>query len=118
MTVEERPQMQNSEEYWQAEYAKQRKDRLTDAVHDYLDDAGTSILAFYNDLQDIIVEMHSYHKTFAQKAEGALVLINGKQKQENVETSQFLTENGTNMYSYQADVTLEKIKQFQRGVGL
>ena len=78
MTIEGRPQLQNSEEYWKEEFIKQRKDRLTDAVHDYLDDANTSILEFYHDLRDIIVQMNSYHKTFAEKAEGALLLVHGK----------------------------------------
>ena len=78
MTIEGRPQMQHSEEYWKEEYAKQRKNRLCDAVHDYLDDADASILEFYNDLRDIIVEMNTYHKTFAEKAEGALLLVHGK----------------------------------------
>jgi hypothetical protein len=82
MTIEGRPEIQNSDEYWKQEYSKQRKDRLTDAVHDYLDDADTSILAFYNDLRDIIVEMNTYHKTFADKAEGALLLVHGKPKDE------------------------------------
>ena len=83
-TVEGRPEMQNSDEYWKQEYSKQRKDRLTDAVHDYLDDADTSILEFYNDLRDIIVEMNTYHKTFAEKAEGALLLVHGKPNTENI----------------------------------
>ena len=78
MTIEGRPEMENSEEYWKEEYTKQRKNRLTDAVHDYLDDADTSILEFYHDLRDIIVEMNTYHKTFADKAEGALLLVHGK----------------------------------------
>ncbi len=78
-TVQGRP---NTEEDWEARYREQRKDRLTDAVHDYLDDVNTSILEFYNDLRDIIVEMNTYHKTFAEKAEGALVLVNGKPRDE------------------------------------
>jgi hypothetical protein len=80
MTIEGRPEIQ---EDWEARYREQRKDRLTDAVHDYLDDVNTSILEFYNDLRDIIVEMNTYHKTFAEKAEGALLLVHGKPKTEN-----------------------------------
>ena len=75
--------MQNSDEYWKVEYAKQRKSRLEDAVHDYLDDADTSILEFYHDLQDILVDMVSYHKTFGEKAAGALLLVHGKPVTEN-----------------------------------
>lgn len=84
MTIEGRPPM--SEEFWKEEYAKQRKDRLADAVHDYLDDNDTSILEFYNDLRDIIAEMNTFHKKFAEKAKGALLLVNGKFGTEDVET--------------------------------
>ena len=41
MTIEGRPEIDFD---WKAEYVKQRKDRLCDAVHDYLDDADASIL--------------------------------------------------------------------------
>jgi hypothetical protein len=82
--IEGRPEMNVD---WEKQYRNQRKDRLTDAVHDYLDDKDTSILEFYNDLRDIIVEMNTYHKTFAEKAEGALLLVHGKPKEENVETT-------------------------------
>jgi predicted house-cleaning noncanonical NTP pyrophosphatase (MazG superfamily) len=68
---------------WKAEYAKQRKDRLADSIHEYLEDSDVSILEFYNDLRDIIVEINTYHKTFAEKAEGALLLVHGKPKTEN-----------------------------------
>jgi len=78
--IEGRPEMNVD---WNVEYAKQRKDRLTDSVLEYLDDKDTSILEFYNDLRDIIVEMNTYHKTFAEKAEGALMLIHGKPKTED-----------------------------------
>ena len=85
MTINESPQMQNDEEYWKQEYIKQRKNRLTDAVHDYLDNSDTSILEFYNDLRDIIVEMSTFYKTFAEKADGALLLIHGKPNSKNME---------------------------------
>ena len=82
-TIEGRPELNVD---WNAEYRRQRKDRLADAVHDYLDDSDTRILEFYNDLRDIITEMNTYHKTFAEKAEGALLLVNGKSKTEEFET--------------------------------
>jgi len=72
-----------NDEYWQERYREQRKDRLTDIVHDYLDDKNTSILEFYNDLRDIIVEMNNHHKSFAEKATGALLLIHGKPKNDD-----------------------------------
>ena len=69
---------------WEAEYAKQRKDRLADSIHEYLEDSDVSILQFYNDLREIIVEINTYHKTFAEKAEGALLLVHGKPSTENI----------------------------------
>jgi len=80
MTIEERPNIQHD---WNAEYKKQRKDRLTDAIHDYLDDSEVDVSEFYNDMRDIIVEMNTYHKTFAKKAEAALLLLHGKPVVEN-----------------------------------
>ena len=88
MTIEGRPEIQHSDEYWKEEYAKQRKDRLTDAVHDYLDDNDTSILEFYQDLRDIITEMNTFHQKFAEKAKGALLLVDGKFGSDEVETPQ------------------------------
>ena len=84
MTIEGRPPMTNDD--WKKRYAEQRKERLADAVHDYLDDCDTTILEFYNDLRDIITEMNTFHKTYAEKAEGALLLVHGKPKAENTET--------------------------------
>lgn len=86
MTIEGRPPMTDVD--WKKEYTKQRKDRLTDAVHDYLDDNDTSILEFYQDLRDIITEMNTFHQKFAEKAKGALLLVDGKFGSDEVETPQ------------------------------
>lgn len=88
MTIQGRPVIENSpenEEYWQQEYINQRKDRLADAVHDYLDDANTTIFTFYNDLVSIVTEMNTYHKTFADKAENAILLVHGQSVVEKAE---------------------------------
>ena len=86
MTIDGPPTMTETD--WQKVYAKQRKDRLTDAVHDYLDDNDTSILEFYQDLRDIITEMNTFHQKFAEKAKGALLLVHGKFGSDEVETPQ------------------------------
>lgn len=83
MTIDGPPTM--TEDDWQKVYAKQRRERLADAVHDYLDDNDTTILEFYNDLRDIITEMNTFHKTYADKAEGALLLVHGKPRAEDVD---------------------------------
>jgi len=88
--------MENTESDWKDVYKNQRRERLVDIVHDYLDDSDTNSLEFYNDLQDIITEMLIYHKTFGEKAASALLFIHGKSEQEKVKDSQFLDEDGTN----------------------
>ena len=104
MTIEERP---NIEYDWEAEYAKQRKDRLSDAIHDYLDDEKISTLAFYNDLQDVITEIISYHKTHCEKASSALLMIHGKSPTEKDESPR--------SYEYSANISLSDIRKFQKG---
>jgi len=104
MTIEERPNIQHD---WDAEYKKQRKDRLTDAIHDYLDDSEVDVSEFYKDMRDIIVEMNTYHKTFAKKAEAALLLLHGKPVVENDESPR--------SYEYSADISLSDIRKFQKG---
>jgi hypothetical protein len=88
MTIEGRPVIENTlqdEAYWQQQYISQRKERLSDAVHDYLDDADTTIFTFYNDLVGVVTEMDTYHKTFAEKAVNALLLLRGKPVVEKAE---------------------------------
>jgi len=62
---------------WKAEYAKQRKSRLADSIHEYLEDDDVSVLEFYNDLKDEIQEIITYHNDKKEKAVGALELILG-----------------------------------------
>ena len=73
-TVNGRPTINHD---WDTEYLKQRKSRLTDSVDEYLQDSDTSVLAFFNDLKDVLEELIAYHKTHKEKAEGALQLILG-----------------------------------------
>jgi len=62
---------------WKAEYAKQRKNRLADSIHEYLEDDEVSIEVFYQDLKDEIEQIITYHKVKKEKAIGALQLILG-----------------------------------------
>jgi len=104
MTVEGRPEIDYD---WKAEYARQRKDRLTDAVHEYLDEQDISIDDFYHDLQDILVDMLEYHKTLGEKAANALLLIHGKSEEKK--------EESPRSYEYSADISLSDIRRFQQG---
>ena len=73
-TIEGRPELNVD---WNAEYAKQRKSRLADSIHEYLEDDDVSIEVFYQDLKDEIEEIIMYHKIRKEKAIGALELILG-----------------------------------------
>jgi len=58
-------------------YAEQRKNRLQDAVDDYINDNNVSILEFYHDLKDCVSDIMTFHNTGQSRAEGVLQLITG-----------------------------------------
>lgn len=74
MTIEGRPELNVD---WDKEYSKQRKNRLQDAVDDYLQDGKVSSLTFYNDLKDCLQDIISYHETAGGRAKSAMELIMG-----------------------------------------
>ena len=123
MTIEGRPNIQGSDEYWKKEYAKQRKDRLQDSVDEYLQDDEVSILTFYNDLRDCMEEIISYHEKNKQKAQGMLDLILGHRPVDfdhdfNYDAGGMkipVDSDTPNSYEYAADITLSQINKFQRG---
>jgi predicted house-cleaning noncanonical NTP pyrophosphatase (MazG superfamily) len=61
---------------WEEEYSKQRKERLDDAVSDYLNDENISSLTFYNDLVDVLTEWETYHMKHLENVRLALTLVN------------------------------------------
>tara|TARA_B100002019_G_scaffold222397_1_gene195287 strand:+ start:593 stop:907 length:315 start_codon:yes stop_codon:yes gene_type:complete len=92
-------------------YAQQRKDRLQEAIDDYLNDNEVSISEFYNDLRDCLEDIISYHERSKTRAQGALELVLGHRTQQDLSD----TDTQPNSYEYAADITLSKINQFQRG---
>lgn len=64
-----------SEEYWMKEFRKQRKDRLQDAVDEYMQDG--EINDFYNDLTDAIQSLIDYHEKQKGYAVTAMKAISG-----------------------------------------
>jgi hypothetical protein len=74
---------------WNAEYAKQRKDRLCDSIYEYLDDGEVSVLTLYNDLKDCVQELIDYHSKYKEKGESALRMIFGSSPSD----PEFLTED-------------------------
>ena len=64
-----------SEEYWQKEFKKQRKDRLQDSVDEYMQDG--EVVRFYEDLQEAIQSLIDYHNQQKEYAVTAMKAISG-----------------------------------------
>lgn len=58
-------------------YDSQRRDRLAEVVHDYLEDNDVPARRFYEHLIAEITEMAEYHEGQLNKAKEMLDLING-----------------------------------------
>ena len=56
-------------------YDKQRRDRLSEAVGDYLTDESTSPEQFYNDLKKEVQDWVDYYKGFYEKSSQVLSYI-------------------------------------------
>ena len=59
-------------------YNKQRRDRLSEAVGDYLNDESTSPEQFYNDLKKEVQDWVDYFKEYHEKSSRVLSYITGK----------------------------------------
>ncbi|WDS61025.1 hypothetical protein SBM1_00158 [Synechococcus phage S-BM1] len=65
MTIEGRPNIQHD---WQKEYSKQRKDRMQDAIDDYLQDDRVSARRTYEEMLSCVDDVRQYHKKEYDKA--------------------------------------------------
>ena len=97
MTIEGRPSIQHD---WEAEYEKQRLDRLHDAIDDYLQDAQISPQKIYDDILDTVNGVIEYHQSNLDRAKQLYSLIRGNQVFE-IKTSQFLAEDRISNYPYE-----------------
>ncbi len=68
MTIEGRPEFQGADQYWKAEYARQRKDRMQDAIDDYLNDDKVDARQAYEEMLSCIDDVINYHKKQYDKA--------------------------------------------------
>ena len=59
-------------------YNKQRRDRLSDAVGDYLTDESMSPEQFYDDLKGEVQDWVEYYKKYHEKSSQVLSYITGK----------------------------------------
>ncbi len=62
---------------WAEEYARQRKDRMQDAIDDYLQDDRVTAYRAYEEILCCIHDVISYHKNNLKKAENLRDLMLG-----------------------------------------
>lgn len=74
MTIEGRPEIQHD---WDKEYAKQRRDRMVDAIEDFLQDENVDSRQTYEEMLQCIQELIDFHKKNLKKVEGLRNLMLG-----------------------------------------
>ena len=68
MTIEGTPKLENSQQYWNEEYARQRKDRMQDCIDDYLQDHKVTSRRIYEEMLSCIDDVIQYHQISADRA--------------------------------------------------
>lgn len=77
MTTEGRPKFENSDQYWSNEYARQRKDRMQDAIDDYLQDDKVPARQTYEEMLSCVDDVIKYHKKSMARAVELKTLMMG-----------------------------------------
>jgi hypothetical protein len=62
MTIEGRPELKGTEDFLRKTYAGQRKDRMQDAIDDYLQDDKVSSRQAYEEMLSCIDDVIKYHE--------------------------------------------------------
>ena len=65
MTIEGRPELNVN---WDKEYAKQRKDRMQDAIDDYLQDDNVDSRHAYEEMLSCVQDVIDYHRKGMERA--------------------------------------------------
>ncbi|AFD02645.1 hypothetical protein Syn7803C97_29 [Synechococcus phage S-MbCM6] len=65
---EDIPDVESTNEFWEKEYANQRRDRMQDAIDDYLSDDKVSARQTYEDVMFCLDDVINYHKKHYDKA--------------------------------------------------
>jgi len=63
--IEGRPEIQHD---WDKEYARQRKNRMQDAIDDYLNDEAVEARRAYEEILSCVDDVRKYHKDQYDKA--------------------------------------------------
>ena len=77
MTIEGRPDIQVSDDYWEKEYARQRQDRMQDCIDDYLQDEKVDPRRAYEEILSCIDDVINHHKKQLDKAVALKSLMMG-----------------------------------------
>ena len=120
MTIEGRPELNVD---WNAEYEKQRKNRMQDAIDDYLQDDKVSARQTYEEMLSCVQDVIDYHKKEMDKAVALRSLMMGHRevnlddyvKNLPAQQNPVYNDDGTTSYEYAAHVTLGDIHKFQKG---
>lgn len=123
MTIEGRPDIKVSDDYWENEYARQRKDRMQDCIDDYLQDEKVSARQAYEEMLSCVQDVIDYHKKQMDRAVALRSLMMGHRevnlddyvKNLPAQQNPVYNDDGTTSYEYAAHVTLGDIHKFQKG---
>ena len=77
MTIEGRPELQNTDEFWKKMYSQQRKERMQDAIDDYLNDDDVDARQAYEEMLSCVDDVINYHKKQYDKAVALKSLLLG-----------------------------------------
>ena len=69
--------IETTDQDWQEEYARQRKDRMQDAIDDYLQDDKVTARRAYEEILCCVHDVIMYHKNNLKKAEDLRDLMLG-----------------------------------------
>ena len=59
-------------------YEEQRKDRLADAIEDYLNDQNVTSSELYLEMKDVVIDWEKYHQEQAQKSQQVVDFMCGR----------------------------------------
>ena len=77
MTIEGRPELQNTDDYWEKMYSEQRKNRMSDCIDDYLNDDKCDARRAYEEMLSCVDDVINYHKKQYDKAVALKSLLLG-----------------------------------------
>jgi len=78
MTIEGRPDWtEQNQEFWDKTYAAQRKDRMQDAIDDYLQDDKVDARRAYEEMLSCVQDVIDYHQKEYVKARELYDLMSG-----------------------------------------